>query len=376
MSNTTRSSRVTIGRIGTTPQITDPWSSGLEKQRPSRCGGPKSLAEPTYRKIGRRKMMLHMRVHDPGTTVTQRAKETATAKLNRIYLCTFNRMAQSCIYFVLFLVILSPNTSCALRSSAGETQNYVGILSNDSATTTYDVSSLHSSRRTNPPSSSSSSSSNVDVDYRNDRELHKVDLVGLGGERAGQAETISGGKYDYNYENTHTNASAKDEIVDQLERQSNSLDFDGVDMFGAFSIPEEAIYTNEFAVNIPAGKQMADVIATKHGFINRGQVRMFVQRCNGIGAHTIYLIFHRLDRWTTTICFSITMYRSVRCAPVANIRAPLNQRTRCVLSKKVSSWSRDFNHDCLAGEMDAATAREGAPKEGRPVPGLTHLQSV
>ncbi|XP_043658322.1 furin-like protease 2 isoform X2 [Drosophila teissieri] len=268
MSNT-GSSRVTIGRIGSTPQITDPWSSGLEKKRPSRCGGPKSLGEPTYRKIGRRKI-LQMRVHDPGTTATQRATETATAKLNRIYLCTINRMAQSCIYFVLFLVILSPNTSCALRSSAGETQNYAGILSNDSAsTTTYDVSSLHSSRRTNPPSSAANDEAYVD--YHNDTELHKVDS-GLGGDRAGRAQAISGGKYDYNYKNTHTHASAKDEIVDPLEQQSNSLDFDGVDMFGAFSIPEEAIYTNEFAVNIPAGKQVADVIASKHGFINRGQI--------------------------------------------------------------------------------------------------------
>jgi len=251
------SNKGSIGGVGCTPQInTDQWSA-LEKQTkmdpvrgPSCCGGlKKPLGEPTYRKIGRRKI-LEIHVHDPGTTAN------ATAKLNRIYLCTFNRMAQSCIYFVLFLVILSPNTSCALRSSEGETQNYAGILSNSSRTTT------SPSRDDDDSHGYSNSNSNSFI--------YKVDS-GPGGDRAGQAQTISGGKYDNNnYENTHTNASAKDEEVEH--QMANSLDFDGVDMFGAFSIPEEAIYTNEFAVNIPAGQQVADVIANKHGFINKGQV--------------------------------------------------------------------------------------------------------
>ncbi|XP_017011802.3 furin-like protease 2 isoform X4 [Drosophila takahashii] len=251
------SSRGTIGLVGFTPQnSTDQWSSDLEgnKMGPgpglSCCGGGgliKSIGEPAYRKIGRRKI-LQIDVHDPATTAK------ATAKLNRIYLCTFNRMAQSCIYFVLFLVILSPNTSCALRSSEGETQNYAGILSNSSRTTT------------------TSPSFHNDDDDAHSYSSSKVDSAGLGGERAGQAQAISGGKYDNNYENTHTNdASARVEEV-YKQQMSNSLDFDGVDMFGAFSIPEEAIYTNEFAVNIPAGKHVADVIATKHGFINKGQI--------------------------------------------------------------------------------------------------------
>ncbi|KAI8035334.1 furin-like protease 2 isoform X2 [Drosophila gunungcola] len=238
----TGSSRGTNGRIRFTPTTTQ-WSA-LEKG--SCCGRPSSLGEPSYRKIGRRKT-LQMHVHDPGTTATA----TPDSKLNRIYLCTFNQMAQSCIYFVLFLVILSPNTSCALRSSGGETQNYAGILSNESAT-------YVSPSRTSHPTDSHSSSK-VDSD--------------LGGD-GGQAQTISGvgGTYENKYKNTHTNASAKDENSDPLRQQQNSLDLDGVDMFGACSIPEEAMYTNEFAVNIPAGKHVADVIANKHGFINRGQI--------------------------------------------------------------------------------------------------------
>ncbi|XP_017055608.1 furin-like protease 2 isoform X2 [Drosophila ficusphila] len=257
-----RSSRGAIGRIGLTPST---------EQCKACCGGPKSLGEPTYRKIGRRKILQVQGIDDPATTTkpTRRTKRTLTAtpdaKLNRIYLCTFNRMAQSCIYFVLFLVILSPNTSCALRSSEGDTQNNAGILSN--------VSSVHS--RTSLPATTDNetidgptSSSKVELDPRGDR---------------GQAQQhITGGNtYDNkSNNNTHTNASAKYENVNPLrqqhhQQQSNSLDLDldGLEgTFGACSIPEEAMYTNEFAVNIPAGKQVADIIASKHGFINKGQI--------------------------------------------------------------------------------------------------------
>lgn len=33
------------------------------------------------------------------------------------------------------------------------------------------------------------------------------------------------------------------------------------------------IYSNEFAVHIPEGNDAADQIASKHGFVNKGQVR-------------------------------------------------------------------------------------------------------
>lgn len=41
---------------------------------------------------------------------------------------------------------------------------------------------------------------------------------------------------------------------------------------GTHSLPRQPMYTNEFAVHIPAGKDMADIIADKYGFINMGQV--------------------------------------------------------------------------------------------------------
>jgi hypothetical protein len=41
---------------------------------------------------------------------------------------------------------------------------------------------------------------------------------------------------------------------------------------------EEPLYSNEFAVHIPEGNDVADEIATKHDFVNRGQVsHRFVQ---------------------------------------------------------------------------------------------------
>lgn len=36
------------------------------------------------------------------------------------------------------------------------------------------------------------------------------------------------------------------------------------------------IYSNEFAVHIPGGHAIADEIASKHGFTNKGQVRIAI----------------------------------------------------------------------------------------------------
>lgn len=38
---------------------------------------------------------------------------------------------------------------------------------------------------------------------------------------------------------------------------------------------ENPVYSNEFAVNVPGGDTTADLLAAKHGFINKGQVRFF-----------------------------------------------------------------------------------------------------
>ena len=36
--------------------------------------------------------------------------------------------------------------------------------------------------------------------------------------------------------------------------------------------PANDIYHNQFAVHIPAGKETADAVASKHGFVNLGQI--------------------------------------------------------------------------------------------------------
>ncbi|XP_049311526.1 furin-like protease 2 isoform X2 [Bactrocera dorsalis] len=51
---------------------------------------------------------------------------------------------------------------------------------------------------------------------------------------------------------------------------------------GTHSLPQQPMYTNDFAVHIPAGRQMADLIANKYGFINEGQV----------GSLKDYYLFH------------------------------------------------------------------------------------
>lgn len=39
------------------------------------------------------------------------------------------------------------------------------------------------------------------------------------------------------------------------------------------------VYSNEFAVHIPEGSEVADSIAAKHGFVNRGQVGGMIVVC-------------------------------------------------------------------------------------------------
>ncbi|XP_075157350.1 furin-like protease 2 isoform X2 [Haematobia irritans] len=51
---------------------------------------------------------------------------------------------------------------------------------------------------------------------------------------------------------------------------------------GTHSLPRRPLYTNEFAVHIPAGPEIADIIADKYGFTNMGQ----------IGALKDYYLFH------------------------------------------------------------------------------------
>ena len=40
---------------------------------------------------------------------------------------------------------------------------------------------------------------------------------------------------------------------------------------------QKPVYTNQFAVHVPGGKEKADALANKHGFVNMGQVSSKIQ---------------------------------------------------------------------------------------------------
>ncbi|XP_059222311.1 furin-like protease 2 isoform X2 [Stomoxys calcitrans] len=68
-----------------------------------------------------------------------------------------------------------------------------------------------------------------------------------------------------------------------LQHPTQQQHDDLLDSFrGTHSLPRRPLYTNEFAVHIPAGPDMADIIADKYGFTNLGQ----------IGALKDYYLFH------------------------------------------------------------------------------------
>ncbi|KAH8408854.1 hypothetical protein KR009_002398 [Drosophila setifemur] len=202
-----------------------------EQQRPS-WPRPLSAGEPTYR--------THCERTGKGSLGRRKTATSTTpdANLNRIYLCKFNRMAQSCIYFVLVLVILSRNTSSALRNNREQS---AGILSRGQAEAVGAVGAAITADSGTGPGPGS-------------------------GERGQAQQTISEPNHVSN-ENTHTKDGH-----DAAHQLPYRFDLDKDDIFGAYTIPEEAIFTNEFAVNIPAGKNVADDIATKHGFVNKGQI--------------------------------------------------------------------------------------------------------
>ncbi|KPU75290.1 uncharacterized protein Dana_GF19273, isoform B [Drosophila ananassae] len=249
----------------TTPRVT------FSMERRLSC----SHVEPTYRKHRERTetgLLARKKIFGQGNTTIPTSK-SSDETLNRFYLCTFERISKSCLYFLLVLVILSRNTSSALQNS----EQYARILSNASA--------AHSKEDLQ---ANNHFTHKVVSSFGFEKSLEAIEAKG----QEGQAQIISGGKHLNNNKNTHKNGvSPEDDYVkshQQIDEQLQSLDLDGVDIFGAYSIPKEAIYTNEFAVRIPAGKQQADAIAAKYGFENKGQ----------IGALDNYYLFqhHRVSK--------------------------------------------------------------------------------
>lgn len=89
----------------------------------------------------------------------------------------------------------------------------------------------------------------------------------------------------------HDTVDIKNNLL-EMEPNVEILHDELLDSFrGTHSLPRQPMYTNEFAVHIPAGKEMADLIANKYGFINMGQVSL-----KGLNLDLNYLFNSNLKR--------------------------------------------------------------------------------
>ncbi|XP_017962667.1 furin-like protease 2 isoform X1 [Drosophila navojoa] len=225
-------------------------------------------------------------------------------KLNRkIYLCEYNRMATSCIYFVLVLAILCVRiTSAAFHNNITDNNyntNNNSYNNNDieGVTKTHSFAGiLHINQKASEFSQTNNNSNSKN--YSNYQ--HKYSKAQLSGNSKGEHPTLIIAETDSEASNTHNNNSkiynnnsnignnSSKASAGQNAKETEKHHLDDIDIFGAYSIPDEPIYTNEFAVHIPAGKSVADIIANKYGFTNKGQ----------IGALDDYYLFqhHRVSK--------------------------------------------------------------------------------
>ncbi|XP_028894681.1 furin-like protease 2 [Zeugodacus cucurbitae] len=95
---------------------------------------------------------------------------------------------------------------------------------------------------------------------------------------AGESGTLIGGNNITKASLYTQNGAASNDDALPFDLSDELLD----SLRGTHSLPRQPMYTNDFAVHIPAGRQMADLIANKYGFINEGQV----------GSLKDYYLFH------------------------------------------------------------------------------------
>uniref|UniRef100_A0A1A9W1F8 Peptidase S8 pro-domain domain-containing protein n=1 Tax=Glossina brevipalpis TaxID=37001 RepID=A0A1A9W1F8_9MUSC len=74
-----------------------------------------------------------------------------------------------------------------------------------------------------------------------------------------------------NSQNLQSNVSENYDVDDDFNLHDELLD----SFCSSHSLPHKPYYTNEFAVHIPAGHDMANIIAQKYGFANMGQRMVF-----------------------------------------------------------------------------------------------------
>ncbi|XP_034490855.1 furin-like protease 2 isoform X1 [Drosophila innubila] len=224
-----------------------------------------------------------------------RCHPNAKLKLYRnIYLCKCNRMAKSCIYFVLVLAILNlRNTSAAFHQEPQqEHNNYNNTINNynDNVTQNSAGGLLDNASEITP-------SNNYSIYHDKYKTIKYPDPKLIIAETESESESASASEASNTHNsNNNINASVKKQKNNNNKQQQKKVEeteerhhlLGDLDTFGTYSIPDEPIYTNEFAVHIPAGKSIADTIADRYGFVNRGQ----------IGALDDYYLFqhHRVSK--------------------------------------------------------------------------------
>lgn len=192
-------------------------------------------------------------------------------------------MAAICVYFVLALAIL-----CVRNTSAAFHNNITNNYNKNNNTYNNDiegVSKTHNSagilHKHEIAREFSHTDNNNSINYS--KYEHKYSKAQLSGNTKGEYPTLIIAETDSEASNTHNNnskinnnnngnSSTKVNAGKNAEA-TEKYHLDDIDIFGAYSIPDDPIYTNEFAVHIPAGKSVADIIANKYGFTNKGQVR-------------------------------------------------------------------------------------------------------
>ncbi|XP_037934689.1 furin-like protease 2 [Teleopsis dalmanni] len=105
-----------------------------------------------------------------------------------------------------------------------------------------------------------------------------------GGSSSSSSADSNSSSKSSSYESRSNNLTYSKSSDSSTDSNSNfNLHDELLDSFrGTHGMPQQPMYTNEFAVHIPAGNRMADIIAEKYGFTNVGQ----------IGALKDYYLFH------------------------------------------------------------------------------------
>lgn len=203
----------------------------------------------------------------------QTLSKTKPVIRNLLNINTMFKLQNVCKYFlVMFVVILTSfpaATVMALPSLMAINTNNTTSLANviqqnreykndriatisQSVNSSSNYSNSNSSNRNNNDATTNSAVKLILNDY-NDAFLQMLPMAEH--HQAGQHENI------------------KNHLLEMEPEEAVLLHNDLLDSLrGTHCLPRQPMYTNEFAVHIPAGKYIADVIADKYGFINMGQV--------------------------------------------------------------------------------------------------------